>query len=382
MKTWKRNVVVAALLLPVSSAVALAQTQAEMNKKTCDAYAQTDAELNTVYQQVLRDYQADARFVEKMRAAQRAWITYRDAQLAALYPAADPQREYGSAYAGCRCTTLAVATRKRIGELRQWTAGAAEGDACAGSIRARTKAEASSGMNPYERADSVFRKRWTLTGMGERSFATGGPYLEFDVKQGRFSGFSGCNRIAGGYRVGFGANGDDLKFTPVAATKRACPDAEAQQIEASFLKALEATTRFETQGDVVRLYAGDSPILVFGAGATGGAPAKASVTGTVTYRQRSALAPNAVIEVKLLDVSRADAPALTIAEQVIKPAGQQVPIGFALSYDPSRIDSRHRYAVQARILEDGKLRFISQTQYRVLTQGGTAQVEVVVQPVR
>lgn len=37
--------------------------------------------------------------------------------------------------------------------------------------------------------------------MGERSFASGGPYLEFNVKQGRFSGSSGCNRILGGYRV-------------------------------------------------------------------------------------------------------------------------------------------------------------------------------------
>jgi hypothetical protein len=49
-------------------------------------------------------------------------------------------------------------------------------------------------------------------------------------------------------------------------------------VEASFLKALETTTRFEIQSDVLRLYANDSPILVFRAGARGSATATASVT--------------------------------------------------------------------------------------------------------
>ena len=50
------------------------------------------------------------------------------------------------------------------------------------------------------------------------------------------------------------------------------------------MKAFETTSRFGIQGDVLRLYANDSPILVFRAGATnaGGAPAKASVTGAET----------------------------------------------------------------------------------------------------
>ena len=62
--------------------------------------------------------------------------------------------------------------------------------------------------------------------MGERSFGTGEPYLEFDREQGRFSGSSGCNRIFGSFRV----DGADLKFTPVASTRRACLSPEAQQV--------------------------------------------------------------------------------------------------------------------------------------------------------
>lgn len=107
----------------------------------------------------------------------------------------------------------------------------------------------------------------------------------------------------------------------------------------------------------------------------------AAVTGTVTYRQRIALPPNAVVDVKLLDVSRADAPAETIAKQTISTHGQQVPIPFNLSYKANQIQPRHHYAVAARILVDGKLRWISTRRYAVLTFGHPSQVEVMVEPV-
>ena len=50
-------------------------------------------------------------------------------------------------------------------------------------------------------------------------------------------------------------------------------------------------------------------------------PATSVVTGTVTYRERIALSPQAVVEVKLLDISQADAPAITIGEQIIEKPG-------------------------------------------------------------
>lgn len=104
-----------------------------------------------------------------------------------------------------------------------------------------------------------------------------------------------------------------------------------------------------------------------------------TLTGVVTYRERMALPPNAVVEVQLQDVSRADAPAQTIAEQVITPT-TQVPIPFELKYDPASIDPRNRYAVAARITADDELLFINTTAYPVITGGNpTANVEVVVE---
>jgi len=106
----------------------------------------------------------------------------------------------------------------------------------------------------------------------------------------------------------------------------------------------------------------------------------AMVTGSVTYRERIALPPGATVTVRLQDVSRADAPAEVLAEQVIVPT-TQVPIPFALTYDPARIDPRHRYSVGARIEVDGRLWVVSDTHNGVLTQGGPTEVEVVVRRV-
>jgi putative lipoprotein len=106
------------------------------------------------------------------------------------------------------------------------------------------------------------------------------------------------------------------------------------------------------------------------------------VSGTVTYRERMALPPTAVLEVKLQDVSKADTPATLIAEQKITTGGKQVPIAFELKYDPAKIEAKHCYAVSARILVDGQLRWVTDNTYPVLTEGSSATgVEIVVWPV-
>jgi uncharacterized protein YecT (DUF1311 family) len=56
------------------------QTQAEMNTCAALEFHRTDAKLNTVYQQVLK--RIDPSRLPKLRAAQRAWLAFRDAQCA------------------------------------------------------------------------------------------------------------------------------------------------------------------------------------------------------------------------------------------------------------------------------------------------------------
>ena len=97
--------------------------------------------------------------------------------------------------------------------------------------------------------------------------------------------------------------------------------------------------------------------------------APSAVTGTVSYVQRIALPPDAVMTVRLLDVSRADAPSVTLAEQEIALAGRQVPVPFALALDAAAVDARHSYAVRAEIRQGGDLLWTTDTVHRVLTQG-------------
>ena len=104
------------------------------------------------------------------------------------------------------------------------------------------------------------------------------------------------------------------------------------------------------------------------------------VTGRVTYLQRIALSPAAVVQVQLIDLSRADAAASMLAEQTLHPQ-HQVPIPFELAYDPSRIVPAHRYGVRARITDGDRLAFTNDLAVPVLTQGAPSSVEVVVHPV-
>jgi putative lipoprotein len=113
-----------------------------------------------------------------------------------------------------------------------------------------------------------------------------------------------------------------------------------------------------------------------------GGSSKESVTGTVTYLQRIALPPDAVITVRIEDVSKADAPAKVIGEQVIQTDGAQVPIPFAVTYDPGESEENHSYSLRVRIEDgNGKLLFINDTSIPVITHGNPTQdIEVIVVP--
>lgn len=93
-----------------------------------------------------------------------------------------------------------------------------------------------------------------------------------------------------------------------------------------------------------------------------GSSAMETLTGTVAYRERIALPPDARVKVTLADVARADAPATVIAETESGSGGRQVPLPFSLTYDPARLTATGTYAVSARITDaSGKLLWITDT---------------------
>jgi putative lipoprotein len=118
-----------------------------------------------------------------------------------------------------------------------------------------------------------------------------------------------------------------------------------------------------------------------GSGSAPAPVATARVTGTVTYLQRVALPRTAVVKVQLVDVSRADAPASVLGEQAIVAGGKQAPIAFEIAYDPAKIAGNHSYAVQARIEEDGRLRYINDRRHAVITRDAPKHVDLVLKAV-
>lgn len=109
--------------------------------------------------------------------------------------------------------------------------------------------------------------------------------------------------------------------------------------------------------------------------ASGGKHPEATVTGTVTYRERIALPPQAIFEATIEDVSRADAPTGFIGSTRMDSPGNP-PIHFTIPYDPTRIDAKHSYAVRARITVDGQLMFTTDTSYPVFATGHSGPVEL------
>lgn len=110
------------------------------------------------------------------------------------------------------------------------------------------------------------------------------------------------------------------------------------------------------------------------------AQAAGAITGVASYRERIALPPGSVFEAVLEDVTLADAAATVIAKTVLQ--DPRPPIRFGIAFDPARILPANRYAVRARILVDGQLRFTSDRLHRVLTGGAGHAVDIPLRAVR
>ena len=155
-------------------------------------------------------------------------------------------------------------------------------------------------------------------------------------------------------------------------TLRACSEPEGiMEQEQQYLAALQTAATYRIEGERLEMRtAGGSKVADF----------VSAVTGQVTYLERMALPPEAVVKVQLQDVSLADAPATVIGEQIIPTNGQQVPFLFEVTFDPGVIKDSNTYSLNVRI-EDGagNLLFINAQSYPVITRGNPIfGVEVVV----
>ena len=96
-------------------------TQIELNACARDDYERADAELNAAWKDLIAALGNKSAAVKQVRAAQRAWIAFRDAEVAGHFPleeGEDPRVMYGSMYPMSLHGLMTTLTKQRTEQLR------------------------------------------------------------------------------------------------------------------------------------------------------------------------------------------------------------------------------------------------------------------------
>lgn len=189
--------------------------------------------------------------------------------------------------------------------------------------------------------------------------------LEFNADENSAGG-QACNSYGGSYVLA----GDTISFSGLFSTMMACTDEGVMEQELAYFDALNSATRYAISGDTLTITYGDEQMLVF-------TTSQPVITVTVTYRERMALPPDAVISAQLQDVSRADAAAVVLAEASLTADGANVPFTLELAYDPAQIVAGNSYIVRAEIRQGDDLLFTTDQSYPVLTDNSPSAVEII-----
>ena len=82
------------------------------------------------------------------------------------------------------------------------------------------------------------------------------PSLVLDLEEARVTGSGGVDRLTGHFAL----SGDELRFGPLATTRKAGPES-AMQREAALLAALERVTSYALDGRTLTLFADDQAVV-------------------------------------------------------------------------------------------------------------------------
>lgn len=81
-------------------------------------------------------------------------------------------------------------------------------------------------------------------------------YIQFNEAEKKVNGRGGCNRFFGNYDM----DGDKLKFSPIGATRMACPDL---QTESEFFRVLETVDAYSIKEGLLSLKSKGNVVAVF-----------------------------------------------------------------------------------------------------------------------
>ena len=188
-------------------------------------------------------------------------------------------------------------------------------------------------------------------------------------EDGQVTGSGGCNDYFGPYET----DGNAISMGPFGLTRMLCPEQVMEQ-EGQYLAALESATVYKIEGDSMEMRTSEGALAATFRRTSAPTEAEeaageACVNGAITFSGDQALPEDAVAQVQVNDTSLADAPAVTLGEQVISNPGS-FPIPYEVCYDPAEIQGGHTYTMQARIEDSaGNLLYINDTAIHVITNG-------------
>ena len=101
-----------------------------------------------------------------------------------------------------------------------------------------------------------------------------------------------------------------------------------------------------------------------------------NVRGSINYELEEPLPPGSSLLIELRDTTYQDAPSELILHQIIVDPPPP-PHSFKLSYGSAEIDASSVYSIQAKIKDStGRLLFINDTSYDVITGGHSKRVDL------
>jgi putative lipoprotein len=112
----------------------------------------------------------------------------------------------------------------------------------------------------------------------------------------------------------------------------------------------------------------------------GSSPNRAAITGIVAHTHTMILPEGTVVTVQIIDTTKADSPGKKVAEQIIKSHGDELPLPFAVVYDPGKINPDHTYTMRVKVEDSsGQLLYTNTSDVPVITHGNlTRNIEVIV----
>ena len=111
--------------------------------------------------------------------------------------------------------------------------------------------------------------------------------------------------------------------------------------------------------------------------ACGASKSEGVISGEVRFARDVDLPEGAVVTVRLLDTSLADAPSVELGRDVIENA-ERLPVRFRIEYDPDEVSDRNEYSLSADVRHGDDLLYVNDTVHTVLTRGAPRNSDVVV----